>query len=317
MRIELTHDERMEILSTVTIWDRQQITQEVFRDIQRKCGIPARLVEITFWHTDTLAVLADEDWMVFKGGTCVQSFLPAGYQRASVDLDFNSTIGNPNSIKDEFNRLNQKIRDKGKCASIQGFGFGTFEFRGEDTRTGTLNFTRRMPSRFGELERSGDKSIQAKSIRVQINYKHSWLPALNPIRKVPGFFIFEHQKPLKQVRIMHSGIEDLIADKTLALSMVGPFGRERFKDVYDLAMLLEREFDPGLVMKKLELVGRRSNLEAEAFVKGAVETVSSFGSRSQEAGGFASMICRQGRGKVSNWENFCLAAAEKLKELLQ
>ena len=188
MRIELTHSERLRILSIVTSWERNQISQDVFRDIQRKSGIPARLVEITFWHTDTLALLTEVDWLVFKGGTCVQSYLQSGYQRASVDLDFNATIGNPHSIREEIDRLNRKIHDRGHHVSIQGFDFGIIEFKGEDSRTGTLNFSRRMPSRFGELERMGDKTIQGKSIRVQINYKHSWLPALKPLMKIPEFF---------------------------------------------------------------------------------------------------------------------------------
>ena len=317
MRIELTHAERMEILSIVTSWERHQINQEVFRGIQRKSGIPARLVEVTFWHTDTLSVLVDLDWLVFKGGTCVQSFLPAGYQRASVDLDFNSKMGNPNSIREAINNLNQRLQDEDRFAKIQEFEFGTFEFKGEDPRTGTLNFSRRMPSRFGELERMGDTTIQAKSIRVQINYKHSWLPALKPFLKEPEFFIFEYQKPLRNEKVMHSSVEDLIADKILALSMVGAFGRERFKDVYDLATITTLDFDVDVVLEKLKLVGRRSNLEAGAFVKGAVETVSSFGSRSQEARGFASMVARLGREKISHWDDFCMTAAEMLKGFLQ
>lgn len=317
MRIELTHSERLKILSIVTSWERNQISQDVFRDIQRKSGIPARLVEITFWHTDMLALLTEVDWLVFKGGTCVQSYLPSGYQRASVDLDFNATIGNPHSIREEIDLLNRRIRDRGNHVSIQGFDFGTIEFKGEDTRTGTLNFSRRMPSRFGELERMGDKTIQGKSIRVQINYKHSWLPALKPCLKNPEFFIFDHEKPKKSGKILHSSIEDLIADKILALSMVGPFGRERFKDVYDLAMITVKGFDADLVAEKLVLVGRKSNLEAGAFVRGAVETISSIGTQSQEAKGFASMIGRMGRLDISNWGEFCLSTAERLRKSLQ
>jgi len=317
MRIELTHPERLGILSIVSSWERNQISQEIFREIQRKSGIPARLVEITFWHTDTLALLAEVDWLVFKGGTCVQSYLPPGYQRASVDLDFNATIGNPHSIRKEVNRLNNRIRGGENFVSIQGFDFGILEFKGEDSRTGTLNYSRRMPSRFGELERIGDKTIQAKSIRIQINYKHSWLPALKPCMKIPEFFIFEHEKPLKCEKIAHSSLEDLIADKILALCMVGPFGRERFKDVYDLAMITMEDFNVGVVQEKLVLVGKKSNIEAGAFVKGAVETISSFGSRSQEARGFSSMVGREGRQKILNWDEFCISTAERIRMSIQ
>ena len=99
--IELSSEEHAKILEIVKFWDRKQLTQEIFREIQQKTGIPARLVEITFWHVDTLGILSSADWLIFKGGTCVQTYLPSMYQRASVDLDFNSEIENPNSIKNE------------------------------------------------------------------------------------------------------------------------------------------------------------------------------------------------------------------------
>ena len=317
MRIELTHAERSRILSIVRSWERDQMSQEVFRDIQRKSGIPARSVEIMFWHTDTLALLAEVDWLVFKGGTCVQSYLPRGCQRASVDLDFNSTIGNPHSIRESIDHLNSNIHERGDHVTIQGFDFGTIDFRNVDSLTGTLNFARRMPSHFGEIERMGDRTIQAKSVRIQINYKHSWLPALRPVLKVPDLFVFEYQQPVRMREISHASREDLIADKILALSMVGPFGRERFKDVYDLGMITTRDFDTATVVEKLELVGRKSNIMTRAFFEGAVETISSFGSRQQEVMGFVSMIGRTGRQIALNWDGFCSTVAERLMNTFQ
>ncbi len=315
MRIELTHNEWTAILSTVEYWHRKQLTQEVFRGIQHKSGIPARLVEITFWHLDTLGILSDCNWLVFKGGTCVQTYLPSGFQRASVDLDFNSIIENPNTIKDEIQNLNKRIQKRGGQANIAGIMFGTFEFKGDDPHSGTLNFGRRMPSRFGELEKVGDNRIQAKSIRVQINYKHSWLPAMQTIMKAPEFFILDYQHPKKKVTFNHSSLEDLIVDKILATTVTNTFGRERFKDVYDLGMLLKNDFDTTQILKKLELVCRRSHLEQGAVVRGSIETIYSFSTRSQEVMGFAAMVGLQGRETIRDWDDFCFSIAEKLKIL--
>ena len=111
-----------------------------------------------------------------------------------------------------------------------------------------------MPSRFGELERVGTNSIQAKSVRVQINYKHCWLPAIEIVKKVPRFFIMDHQRPKIKFKRNHSSAEDLIVDKILATSMIGSFGRERFKDVYDLGMLSKSNLGNSIIHNKWNLL---------------------------------------------------------------
>ena len=311
----MAHSDQMDILSTVKHWDRKHLTQEIFRKIQQKTGIPARLVEITFWHFDTLGILSACDWLVFKGGTCVQTYLPSGFQRSSVDLDFNSKIENPNSIKDEIQNLNNNIFEKYGTTKIKGIEFGALEFKTDDSHSGTLNFNRRMPSRFGELERVGDNRIQAKSVRIQINYKHSWLPAIKIVKKEPRFFIMDHQKPKIKYKLNHSSPEDLIVDKILATSLIGSFGRERFKDVYDLGMLLENDFETSIIHDKMGLISRRSHIEPIAFIKGSMETISSFSANSQEALGFAAMVGWEGREAIKDWDGFCITTIEKLKEL--
>jgi hypothetical protein len=315
IRIELSSEELTEIMSTIKCWDRKQLTQTVFQEIQQISGIPARLVEITFWHLDTLSILSSADWLVFKGGTCVQTYLSSGYQRASVDLDFNSEIENPNSIKDEIGILNEQVKKEGAFTEIEGIEFGTFEFKADDPYSGTLNYSRRMPSRFGELERKGDYIIQAKSLRVQINYKHSWLTAVHKILKEPRFFIMDYQKPKNKITLSHSSAEDLVVDKILATSNIGPFGRDRFKDAYDLGMLFRDKLDITLVHKKLDLVGRRSQQKPRVLVNGSIETLSAFSINSLEAVGFAAMVGKEGRSIIKNWEVFCLDTIEKLKKL--
>jgi predicted nucleotidyltransferase component of viral defense system len=52
-----------------------------------------------FWHMEILRRLAPlSEFLVFKGGTCVQSYINPMLQRASNDLDFNTTIQNPNAL---------------------------------------------------------------------------------------------------------------------------------------------------------------------------------------------------------------------------
>ena len=245
VRLVLTVKEKENILEAVRVWKRSQMSQEVFRAIQQATGIPARLVEVTFWHMDTLALLEQADWLVFKGGTAVQSYLPPSLQRASVDLDFNSRIANPVAVRQAMEELNERLDREGLVVDIKGHPFGRFEFKGEDPGSGVLNYARRMPSRFGEHERVGQYLLQAKSLRVQINYRHAWLPAIEPVVREPAFFILEHQRPDRDVRATHSSIEDLIVDKLLTLTNVSPFGRQRFKDLYDLAMLLRLDQGGG------------------------------------------------------------------------
>ncbi len=315
MWIQLSHLEKMKVMSIVGSWEREQITQEVLRSIQKDIGIPARYVEIMFWHYDILSLFAETDWLIFKGGTCVQSFIRPGYQRASMDLDFNSSIGNPNAIKCEISILNKMMDKKGAHVTVQGIDFGKIEFIEDDVHSGTLNFIRRMPTRFGDMEKVGDDRIQAKSIRIQINYKNAWLPALSPIDKVPEFFILDYQKPKKLINMTHSSKEDLIADKVLATCNVGGFGRERFKDIYDIGMLLKDGYDKETISKKLGLVGKKAKIEPTSLIKGAVETISDFAIRGVEARGFASMVANAGQDHVKDWESFCFRIADELKGL--
>jgi hypothetical protein len=60
-------------MSIPRVWARGQLSQRSIREIQTSTGIPAQLVESVIWGMDTLDALKDEDWLVFKGGTCVQS----------------------------------------------------------------------------------------------------------------------------------------------------------------------------------------------------------------------------------------------------
>jgi len=314
MKKVFTDEEKGDILKIVKVWKRDQLNQDVFRSIQISSGVPARLVELMFWHMDTLDALRPMDHLVFKGGTCVQVHLAPDLQRASVDLDFNSAVGHPDAVERKFGELNSVLEKKGRAAVVGGIRFGFLEKGWVDRHTGTITFHRRMPSRFGEVEAVDGIRVQAKSIRVQINYKNSWLPAIKSEKKDIRFFITEHQKPCSEVEFLISSAEDLFADKILATCSSGHFGRERFKDVYDM-LVLSSGVDGTDVVRKLDMVAEKSRLNTRSIIETSIETISNLSERSQEAKGFASMACRGGKALVADWESRCISLIGVLKQI--
>lgn len=101
---------------------------------------------------------------VFKGGTCVQSYIDPVLQRASNDLDFNTTIQNPNALMQKIEELNRQLKTQGTAIEAQGILYGVFEFELNDTASGTLNYRHRMPSRPGQYERVAGNDIQFKDV---------------------------------------------------------------------------------------------------------------------------------------------------------
>jgi len=314
MRITLSAEEKELLLSTVRVWDRRSLSQDVFRGLQAKYGVPAYLAESLFWHLEILDRLRPlQEFLVFKGGTCVQSYLSPMLQRASNDLDFNSTVENRNAIEGSVDELNRRLFSDGRSVVIRGVPFGRFELESEDRRTGTLNFRHRMPSRFGEVERVGKDDIGAKPIRVQINLKHAWLPAIKTVRRPVSFFVCEEVRPKHRVLFPHASVEDLVADKVLATRQRS--GRERFKDVYDLMVLLGLRPDPAIILEKLRRVAETAGGTAGEYLGSSATTVAAFGERSAEARGFAAMACRGGKELVAEWEMRCLETARELREM--
>lgn len=316
MRTAFTVEEKTELLSTIHVWKREQLTQDTFRKLQAEYGIPAHLVETLFWHLEVLhRLIPISEFLVFKGGTCVQSCIAPMFQRASNDLDFNTTVENPNAMMQKIEELNATLKAQKTAIEVQGVWYGIFELESNDPVSGTLNYRHRMPSRFGEWERVAGRDVQAKSIRVQINYKHSWLPAIKIVVKPVEFFIVTDVAPVEAVVFPHASVEDLIVDKLLATNE--HTGRERFKDVYDLLVLLELGHDKALIGKKLSLIAEKAGRDAKELARSSASTVMSFGERSEEARGFASMVARGGKELFAgNWEMSCEKTAEKILQLL-
>ena len=61
------------------------------------------------------------------------------------------------------------------------------------------------------------------------------------------------------------------------------------------------------------MVGKRAKVETNSFVQGAIETISDFESKAIEARGFASMIGKEGKDQIEDWEGFCISTAERMK----
>ena len=108
-------------------------------------------------------------------------------------------------------------------------------------------------------------------------------------------------------------MEDLVADKLLATRQ--RFGRERFKDVYDLMVMLELRPDPAIVLDKLGRIAKEAGGSAAETLRSSAETVAAFGERSTEAKGFASMVCRGGRELVGDWEMRCQKTARRIRSM--
>lgn len=314
MKIIFDRDEKTRIRSIVRSWSPDQLTFQRFRDIQASSGVPARLVETVFWLEDTLGVFAECDHLVMKGGTCVQCYIPYSQQRASVDIDMNTDIQNPLALKEYLLALNEDISYEDRSCSIQDIEFGTLNYEFQDECSGTISFTRRMPSRFGEFEMVGNRRVMSKTIRIQVNYKNHWMPAMETLRRHPDLFIHEYERPNANIIVPMESPGDLFADKILTVCNVGGFGRERFKDVYDLIVMRHLVQGPVelIASKKLHLIAARGSIEVDAIIDGAVETVSSFRDRSQEAKGFASMVCKEGKERIKRWEMECEELADTI-----
>ncbi len=307
-------------MEIIEVWPLKELTQAKLRELQRDFGVSAYLIEMVFWHLDTLHQLSRiKDFLVFKGGTCVQSYLPEKFQRASNDLDFNTTINNPNALMEKMAELNEHLEENNNALSLQIddtlVPYGHFEFEFNDARSGTLSFKRRMPSRLGEYELVKGNEVLAKSLKVQINYKHAWLPAMKILNKHVDFFINKTVTSKIHVKFPHESVEDLISDKIIATSNIGQFGRERFKDIYDLMLLSRQDFDGRLIIDKIRRIVSKTNLDAENVLKGAVNTISTFAGRYQDAQGFASMVCYGGKELIKNWEVECESLADRILEL--
>lgn len=294
-------------------WDPACLTRAALEEAAAPFGVNPREAYATLLHLDTLDALRGLDFLVFKGGTCVQTYLPPGLQRVSVDLDFNSRHPHPNTVDAAVRKLNASLRGSGRCVTLHGVEYGALLPFGADPQSGTVSYARYLYTPYDDRAIVGGVETQARLIRVQINCKHHELPALDPARREVRFFTQPSLMPRRRVEAECASLADLFADKVLTITKdVGGFGRERIKDFYDLFALRRQPVPVERVARKLDLVASRSAATREAILKGAIERCEDVRARHHEAKGFVTSACAEGKALLSGWEG----ELERLQDVL-
>ncbi len=284
-------------------WNAADVTQAAVQKAAQPFGVNPREAYMSLLHLDTLDAMRDFDFLVFKGGTCIQTYLPPGYQRLSVDLDFNSRHPHKNTVNTAIEGLNKRLEEEGRAHTIQGVPFGYLVPFDEDAQSGTVSFGRYLPTPYDDVAMVGGKEVQARLLRVQINVKHFELPAMDPAKRDVAFFTQPALKPKRAVTAECASMADLFADKVLAITMnVGGFGRERIKDFYDLFALRREKVPMTRVGKKLDIVAANVNHTRADVVKGAMERCDNVRANYLQAKGFVTSACKDGKKLLDHWE---------------
>lgn len=317
-RIILTADEKETARALLhRTWTPADLTQAAITKAADPFGVNPRDAYMTLLHLDTLDALRALDFLVFKGGTCVQTYLPPGYQRISVDLDYNSRHPHPSTIESAIGDLNAKLEKDGRAATIHGIEYGKLLPIGYDQHTGTVGFARYLATPFDELASRGGTEFQARMLRVQINVKHHELPALEPKDRDVAFFTQPALKPKRAVQTECASAADLNADKILTITKnVGGFGRERIKDFYDLFALRRLKVPQERVREKLDRVAAKANASRGDILKGAIERCEEVRANYAQAKGFVTSACKDGKALLNDWEGELGSLQRTLKELI-
>ena len=287
-----------------------------YMPIREKIGLSLRHIEKNLWLIDTLKVLNEffNRKLFLKGGTCVQSYLPPNMQRFSDDLDFNTEVRSPQVLKEIINEVNIKLKESGKINGV----YGKFIFRSIDTKIDYATFYRIVPTKLGLKLRLKElkKIIQGEVIKVQINFKHE-IPAFKSIEKEYCSFIYLNPDLKEKVIFTHLSVEDLVADKILATAVHEEivFGRERFKDVFDIGMLLEYcDIDFNLINKKLEYISDESGIQVNRLIDASLNNQEKMKNKLVPSlVGVNALLCRDVRFDEDTWLNFCDKIIEKFK----
>lgn len=318
-KIILTREEKKELSSLLHFWDEEYYSIESYKEISNSIKLPITLIETMVIHFDNLFILKDlGDQFIFKGGTAVQHYLKSNSQRCSVDLDFNTTIGHPQSVEDLVNDLNNKLQKINLIKSVHEIQFGKLIKEREDKKSGTLTYNRIMPTKLNEFIKVNDTIIQAKKMRIQFNYKHSWLVAEQSSYQNVNLFPVSYIKSKKQftTNIMSSG--DLICDKILTLTRVKDFGRERIKDVYDLVSLtlLYHKF-LKITKNKLIKISESQGIKMDKIIISALDHLEELKTKAIEVKGFKSQVGFEGWPIIDKWDkNISKTIAVLDKQLL-
>jgi predicted nucleotidyltransferase component of viral defense system len=252
-------------------WSEEVFNGAKIRAYAKKEGVNPVDLEIQIWVYDTLHVLkkfSNLD-LFFKGGTCVQSLLPVGVQRFSVDLDFNieTEYRTPEFILSNFHRLNDKLKDEDllapasetryKTKSSDNLIYGRFYPKEYDPISGTVSLYRPVMSKVVSRNREfayRDDLIKRETVRgifnhilVQVNIKHH-PPALEWVLRDIELKIRRYPDYKKELQFKCLSPGDLFADKVIAYR-----NRRAFKDLYDLGMMVKVIADSDIAICKQKI----------------------------------------------------------------
>ena len=212
-RVVLSREEKKLLFTNVIqFWDENNLIIANFQEISKTIKLPVTLIETMALHYENMFSLGSLlEKLIFKGGTAVQHYLDPMLQRGSVDLDFNTSIGHPKVILQSINEVNEKLEKNQNIITIKGIPFGKYLFDHEDSKSGTLTFNRILPTKFNEFVKINQTSIQAKKTKIQINYRHSWLPAIKIIKQALNLFPSEFIKTKQSILTPIASLGDLIS----------------------------------------------------------------------------------------------------------
>lgn len=158
-----------------------------------------------------------------------------------------------------------------------------------------------------------------QSIKVQVNVKHKELPAMKILSKTINSFIYDIcLLEEEEVRFDCSSPEDLFADKIIASAASIGTGREKFKDVYDMGMLLTLNLNFDLVFKKIEYIAEKRNPDSLDVLKSSKDSITNIMNEYlslEKLSGPNSIIVLQSRFDVKKWHEFCNRIIKILEEI--
>lgn len=324
--IKLTKAEKSDAWRIASTFKEIDATKQSLSNFSTSIGISTRYLEHMLWQLDTLYVLSrcSED-LVWKGGTCVQSYLPPNYQRYSIDLDFNVKLEKNNVFK-LIEKINNKIMNENKYKDIEEVRFGTFIYQRSDEIIGSITFFRLVPVKHsGETfykSQSQIKVIGAIPVRIQINYKLSkdlGCIAFNTIQKKPQ--LAPYRFLYKEFEFPHESIEDLLADKIVTMAEIPDRhrGRLRLKDSYDIIALIltQQKIDRSTILRKLEIYSEAWKTTKNIILDATKSAFEQIRDRSIEALGLRGSVGNDGYTSIIlKWDENIKKAISFL-ELLQ
>ena len=267
-----------------SFWNITAFNGEKIREYSITEAVSPIDFEKQIWVYDTLHVLkeySDLD-LFFKGGTCIQSFIPLNYQRFSVDIDFNIACADRTKdfILSKFDKLNNELREQGllipaydtkhKERSTENLVYCQFYPKEYDEYTGTITFfrpflskvdgTRKTFSYSNDLISKHNLSGVFNHLQVQVNLKHT-LPAMKAELRVVRLRISKYSEFRKDLYFKCLSIGDLFADKLIAFK-----DRKTFKGLYDLGMLIQiiKDHDVEICREKIKRLSKNGNLIRES-----------------------------------------------------